>query len=202
MHSCTRTLRPPRPPPPAFGLIYEGALFTARTCTAILSNSWGGTGWDRVGLSLHRSQLFWLCVHLFPSIQWPHTRLTTIYRRSWAALRGWDPPPMTDPICSLIRGFISQLYDRRHLFVTPWMYIVQCSICSPSPWISACQPKIIILNLQYFNLTLKSSKHRGGLVGVYSMNKPVGARKMLITRASAASWVRRCSAPSEYPVLG
>ncbi len=26
------------------------------------------------------------------SIKWPHTRLTTMCTRSWAALRGWDPP--------------------------------------------------------------------------------------------------------------
>jgi hypothetical protein len=39
------------------------------------------------------------------TVQWPHTRLTTIYTRSCAALRGWDPPPYDrSNICSLIRG--------------------------------------------------------------------------------------------------
>ena len=38
------------------------------------------------------------------SIQWPHTWLTTIYTRFWAALRGWDPPP----------------YDRSSMFSNPW----------------------------------------------------------------------------------
>ncbi len=76
---------------------------TARTCTAILCNSWGETFAAKV-------PALWTVCTTFPklarnrSIQWPHTWLTTIYTRSWAALRGWDPPP----------------YDRSSVFSDPW----------------------------------------------------------------------------------
>jgi hypothetical protein len=78
-----------------------------------------------VGLSLHRSQvpaLLTVCT-TFPElarniiIQWPHTLLTTIYTRSWAALRGWDPPPNDrSNICSLIR--VRERPDNRYSICT------------------------------------------------------------------------------------
>ncbi len=77
---------------------------TARTCTAILCNSWGETFAAKV-------PALWTVCTTFPklarniSIQWPHTWLTTIYTRSWAALRGWDLPP----------------YDRSSVFSDPWL---------------------------------------------------------------------------------
>jgi hypothetical protein len=77
---------------------------TARTCTAILCNSLCET------FAAEVPALLTVCT-TFPklarniSIQWPHTRLTTTYTRSCAALRGWDPPPYDrSNICSLIRG--------------------------------------------------------------------------------------------------
>ncbi len=76
---------------------------TARTCTAILCNSWSKTFAAKV-------PALWTVCTTFPklarniSIQWPHPWLTTIYTRSWAALRGWDPPP----------------YDRSSVFSDPW----------------------------------------------------------------------------------
>jgi hypothetical protein len=90
-------------------VFYQGiaGLPTARTCTAILCNSWGETFAAKV-------PALWTVCTTFPklarniSIQWPHTWLTTIYTRtrSWAALRGWDPPP----------------YDRSSVFSDPWDY--------------------------------------------------------------------------------
>ncbi len=88
-------------------------LYTARTCTAILCNSWGETFAAKV------PALSTVCT-TFPKlarniiIQWPHTWLTTIYRRSWAALRGWDPPPPPP-------------YDRSSVFSDPCSFMTTSS---------------------------------------------------------------------------
>jgi hypothetical protein len=49
------------------------------------------------------------------SIQWPHTRLTTIYTRSCAALHGWDPPPQR-----CMRYLCSPLWPIQYMFSNPW----------------------------------------------------------------------------------
>jgi hypothetical protein len=88
---------------------------TARTCTAILCNSCGETFASYV-------PALWTVCTTFPklarniSIQWPHTWLTTIYTRSWAALRGRDPPP----------------YDRSNKFSNPWVNHNIDMGCTPS----------------------------------------------------------------------
>ncbi len=61
------------PPIPPHWDSYTRALLvsnTARTCTAILCNSCGGT-------FARRSQLFWLCVQLFPSASSQHKYTVT-----------------------------------------------------------------------------------------------------------------------------
>ncbi len=76
--------------------------------------------YSEVGLSLQRSQLFWLYVQLFQASPQHTVHKFTVashptydsvqYTRSWTALRGWDPPPYGRAIqlYSLIRGFNSQ----------------------------------------------------------------------------------------------
>jgi hypothetical protein len=100
---------------------YSVVLITARTCTAILCNSCGGT-------FAAYPAILTVCT-TFPklprniSLQWPHTWLTTIYTRSWAALRGWDPPPYdrSNTVCSLIRG------SHRRGLLTPLVITVHWS---------------------------------------------------------------------------
>ncbi len=70
----------------------QSSVWRLQNSEPILCNSCGGTFAAYVPALLTVCTTFPKLAHNI-SIQWPHTWLTTIYKRSWAALRSWDPPP-------------------------------------------------------------------------------------------------------------